>query len=198
MKSWTIGVLLGMATILVHAAAMASLAVAARRVRYALDVRRDDIHAHLRKVTAIIALICIALGLLHTLEAAAWAAPFVRLDAIGSFGDALFYSIDTMATRGASGLALIGNWRMLGAIESSCGVLLFGMSTAFIFAVIQADFGAITEALHRDRRRGQRLHPVSRATTCNTTGTGPCASPTSANTRFRSPATPIRRCRPAA
>lgn len=31
------------------------------------------------------------------------------------------------------------------------GVLLFGMSTAFIF---QADFGAITEALHRDHRRG--------------------------------------------
>ncbi|KVU94625.1 hypothetical protein WK75_09595 [Burkholderia ubonensis] len=154
MKSWTIGVLLGMATILVHAAAMVSLAVAARRVRHALDVRRDDIHAHLRKVTAIIALICSALGLLHTLEAAAWAATFVGLDAIGSFGDALFYSIDTMATRGASGLALIGNWRMLGAIESSCGVLLFRMSTAFIFAVIQADFGAITEALHRGRRRG--------------------------------------------
>ncbi|WP_232453106.1 two pore domain potassium channel family protein [Burkholderia ubonensis] len=154
MKSWTIGVLLGMATILVHAAAMVSLAVAARRVRHALDVRRDDIHAHLRKVTAIIALICIALGLQHALEAAAWAATFVWLDAIGSFGNALFYSIDTMATRGASGLALIGNWRMLGAIESSCGVLLFGMSTAFIFAVIQADFGAITEVLHRGRRRG--------------------------------------------
>ncbi|WP_157650941.1 hypothetical protein [Burkholderia ubonensis] len=32
--------------------------------------------------------------------------------------------------------------------------VLFGMSTAFIFAVIQADFRAITEALHRDRRRG--------------------------------------------
>ncbi|PCE29082.1 hypothetical protein [Burkholderia ubonensis] len=154
MKSWTIGVLLGMATILVHAAAMVFLAVVARRVRDALDVRRDNIHAQLRKVIAIIALICIALGLLHTLEAAAWAAVFVRLDAMSTFGDALFYSIDSMATRGASGLALAGNWRMLGAIESSCGVLLFGMSTAFIFAVIQADFGAITEALHRDRRRG--------------------------------------------
>lgn len=32
--------------------------------------------------------------------------------------------------------------------------VLIGMSTAFIFAVIQADFGAITEMLHRDRRRG--------------------------------------------
>lgn len=32
--------------------------------------------------------------------------------------------------------------------------VLFGMSTAFIYAVIQADFGAITQALHRDRRRG--------------------------------------------
>lgn len=32
--------------------------------------------------------------------------------------------------------------------------VLFSMSTAFIFAVIQADFGAITEVLHRDCRRG--------------------------------------------
>ncbi|KAG8149417.1 two pore domain potassium channel family protein [Burkholderia catarinensis] len=151
MESWTIGILLGMATILVHTAAMVGLAVVARRLREALDVRRDDIHAQLRKVTGIIALICVALGLLHTLEAIAWGATFVQVGAIGSFGDALFFSIDAMATRGASGIVPAANWRMLGAIESSCGVLLFGMSTAFIFAVIQADFSAITQRLQRDR-----------------------------------------------
>ncbi|WP_412526569.1 ion channel [Burkholderia lata] len=151
MESWTIGILLGMTTILVHTAAMVGLAVVARRLREALDVRRDDIHQQLRQVTGIIALICIALGLLHTLEAIAWGATFVQVGAIGSFGDALFFSIDTMSTRGASGIVPAANWRMLGAIESSCGVLLFGMSTAFIFAVIQADFSTITQRLQRDR-----------------------------------------------
>ncbi|MBN3825646.1 two pore domain potassium channel family protein [Burkholderia sp. Ac-20384] len=151
MESWTIGILLGMTTILMHTAAMVGLAVVARRLREALDVRRDDIHEQLRKVTGIIALICIALGLLHTLEAIVWGATFVQVGAIGSFSDALFFSIDTMSTRGASGIVPAANWRMLGAIESSCGVLLFGMSTAFIFAVIQADFSAITQRLQHDR-----------------------------------------------
>lgn len=149
MESWTIGVLLGMANILVHAAAMVFLAVIARRLRCALDMQRHTIHTQLRKLVGIVAFVCIALGLLHTLEAAIWAIVFVQLKAIGSFGDALFFSIDTMATRGASGLSLTENWRMLGAIESSDGVLLFGMSTAFIFAVIQADFSAITQTLQR-------------------------------------------------
>jgi len=153
MESWTIGILLGMVTILAHTAAMVALAVIARRLRIALDVRRDDIHEQLRKITAIIALICIALGLLHTLEAIVWGVTFVQIGAIGSFSDALFFSIDTMATRGASGIVPAANWRMLGAIESSCGVLLFGMSTAFVFAVIQADFSAITQTLSRDRPR---------------------------------------------
>ncbi|VWD47214.1 hypothetical protein BLA50215_05842 [Burkholderia lata] len=151
MESWTIGILLGTTTILVHTAAMVGLAVVARGLREALDVRRDDIHQQLRRVTGIIALICIALALLHTLEAIAWGATFVQVGAIGSFGDALFFSIDTMSTRGASGIVPAANWRILGAIESSCGVLLFGMSTAFIFAVIQADFSAITQRLQRDR-----------------------------------------------
>ncbi|WP_272148430.1 two pore domain potassium channel family protein [Burkholderia cepacia] len=118
-------------------------------MRSALDMQSDTIHAQLRKLVGIIAFICIALGTLHTLEAALWAVVFVQRHALGSFGDALFFSIDTMATRGASGLALTEQWRMLGAIESSVGVLLFGMSTAFIFAVIQADFAAITHSLHR-------------------------------------------------
>lgn len=72
---------------------------------------------------------------------------FVQLKAISSFGDAPFFSIDTTATRGVFGLSLSEHWRMLGAIESSDGVLLFGMSTAFIFAAIQADFSAITQTL---------------------------------------------------
>ena len=35
-------------------------------------------------------------------------------------------------------LVLPPRWQMLGALEAVNGVLLFGISTAFIFAVIQA------------------------------------------------------------
>jgi len=42
-----------------------------------------------------------------------------------------------MTTRGASGLMLQQHWRMMGALEAAGGMLLFGISTAFLFAVMQ-------------------------------------------------------------
>jgi hypothetical protein len=43
-----------------------------------------------------------------------------------------------MSARGASGLVLEQHWRMMGALEAMDGMLLFGISTAFIFTVMQA------------------------------------------------------------
>ena len=42
-----------------------------------------------------------------------------------------------MTTRGASGLVVQPHWQMLGALEAADGMLLFGISTAFIFTVMQ-------------------------------------------------------------
>ncbi|HUO36617.1 MAG TPA: hypothetical protein VMU34_01630 [Mycobacterium sp.] len=44
----------------------------------------------------------------------------------------------TMTTFDIPGLALPSRWQMIGALEAVNGVLLFGISTAFIFAVMQA------------------------------------------------------------
>jgi hypothetical protein len=83
------------------------------------------------------ALFAVFLATLHGLEIILWALVYWRSGALSSFADAILYSMDTMATRGASGLELRQQWRMLGAIEAVDGVLLFGISTAFIFAVMQ-------------------------------------------------------------
>ena len=40
-----------------------------------------------------------------------------------------------MSTRGASGLVPERHWQMMGALEAADGMLLFGISTAFIFTV---------------------------------------------------------------
>jgi hypothetical protein len=37
----------------------------------------------------------------------------------------------------ASGLMLERGWRMMGALEAADGMLVFGISTAFIFSVMQ-------------------------------------------------------------
>jgi hypothetical protein len=51
--------------------------------------------------------------------------------------DAILYSLDSITTRGASGLVLQQHWRRMGALEAADGMLLFGISTAFIVAVMQ-------------------------------------------------------------
>jgi hypothetical protein len=43
-----------------------------------------------------------------------------------------------MTTRGDSGLSLQRHWRMMGTLEAADGMLLFGISTAYIFALMQA------------------------------------------------------------
>jgi hypothetical protein len=42
-----------------------------------------------------------------------------------------------MTTRGASGLMLQRHWQLMGALEAVDGMLLFGISTAYTFAVMQ-------------------------------------------------------------
>jgi hypothetical protein len=67
-----------------------------------------------------------------------WAAAYIWIGALDTPADAILYSMDSMTTRGASGLMLEPHWRLMGALEAADGMLLFGISTAYIFAVMQS------------------------------------------------------------
>ncbi|MBV8869920.1 MAG: hypothetical protein JOY65_10945 [Acetobacteraceae bacterium] len=85
----------------------------------------------------LIAAVGLLLTVLHGMEAGLWAAAYWWLGALKSPSEAILYSVDSMSTRGASGLMLEHRWRMMGALEATDGMLLFGISTAFIFAAMQ-------------------------------------------------------------
>ena len=87
-------------------------------------------------VIGVLALVGLLLVVLHGVEAAIWAAAYLWLGALGSPTDAVLYSVGAMTTAG-SALTLAGHWRMVGALESAGGMLLFGISTAYMFAVMQ-------------------------------------------------------------
>ena len=72
----------------------------------------------------------------HLLEIALWA--FV-LKSSGAVADvsAAFYSSAGSYTTSGSDIVLPPQWKLLGPFEAVCGMLMFGVSTAFIFAVIQ-------------------------------------------------------------
>ena len=78
------------------------------------------------------------------------------LDAFGSFTEASLYSLGTMTTFETPGLVLPSRLRMLGALEAVEQALLFGISTAFIFAVMQAYWLMLSRRADVERIVAQR------------------------------------------
>jgi len=73
----------------------------------------------------------------HMIEIALWAELFVILREFQDFGTACYHSAVNYTTLGYGDILLTPSWRMLGPIEAANGALMFGVSTAMIFAVIQ-------------------------------------------------------------
>jgi hypothetical protein len=75
--------------------------------------------------------------LLHAVEGAMWAAAYRMAGALPDLPSAMLYSISAMTSYGHSNLDLEGRWQMMGALEALNGMMLFGLTTAFLFATIQ-------------------------------------------------------------
>jgi hypothetical protein len=75
--------------------------------------------------------------LLHGIETAIWAAAYIFVGAMPDVRSAMLYSLGAMTTYGHQSLFLEDRWRLLGTLEALNGWLLFGLSTAFLFWLIQ-------------------------------------------------------------
>jgi hypothetical protein len=93
--------------------------------------------------------------MLHAIEGALWATAYRITDALPDNASAMLYSISAMTSYGHSNLDLEARWQMMGALEALNGMLLFGLTTAFLFAIIQT----ISPLPRNERSRGKRLHP---------------------------------------
>ena len=121
-------------------------------------VRLESRSLGLPHVIAIVIAAFTAMGLLlavlHGIEAAFWAAVYLWLGALDSPGAAILYSVDAMATRGASGLMLQPHWQMMGALEAADG---HGSGNWARFEVPSRDCPRISAAWLEERRREDPL-----------------------------------------
>jgi voltage-gated potassium channel Kch len=73
---------------------------------------------------------------LHLAETALWAV-FYRVQGLfEDFETSLYFSLVSYTTTGFGDVVLPEKWRLLGAMEGLSGILLCGISTAFIFAFV--------------------------------------------------------------
>jgi hypothetical protein len=75
---------------------------------------------------------------LHGLEAWMWSVAYHLLGTLGGDRkDAMLYSISVMTTVGGTNLHLEPSWALMGPLEALDGWILFGLTAAFLFALIQ-------------------------------------------------------------
>jgi len=72
----------------------------------------------------------------HLIEIGLWAIVFVLCGEFADMGAAYYHSAVNFTTLGYGDVLLSPRWRMLGPLEASNGMLLFGVSTAMVFALI--------------------------------------------------------------
>lgn len=72
---------------------------------------------------------------IHTIEAWSWAAVYFSLGEFEKFDDALYFSVVTATTLGYGDITVSERWRILASFEAMGGLILFGTSTAFLFAM---------------------------------------------------------------
>ena len=72
----------------------------------------------------------------HLLEIAVWAVVFLLCGEFPEFGTAYYHSAVNYTTLGYGDVIMTPSWRLLGPLEAANGALMFGVSTAIIFAVL--------------------------------------------------------------
>jgi Ion channel len=87
--------------------------------------------------TVVVARVILYALVAHLLEIAFWAVLFVICGEFSDFNTAYYHSAVNYTSLGYGDILLSPAWRLLGPLETADGMLLFGVSTAMIFAVIQ-------------------------------------------------------------
>jgi hypothetical protein len=75
--------------------------------------------------------------LLHALEATVWAGAYQALGAIPDGREAMLYSLNAITAFGHTSIILAPHWQLMGALEALNGMLLFGLTTAFLYGHLQ-------------------------------------------------------------
>lgn len=129
-----VGITVTLLTIVVHALGLTTIIHFVRRERRL--GRAGTVFLANVAIVAVAVLLALAA---HLIEMAIWAALFAICGEFPALGAAFYHSAVNYTTLGYGDrdVVMSGTWRLLAPLEAVDGMLMFGVSTAMIFAVIQ-------------------------------------------------------------
>ncbi len=119
--------------VMIHVFSLGLITRMAQRVLSGIRGRRHFLTVSAFALSVIVTLVT----LLHGFEAQVWAMAYWLLGALPDYSSAVLYSLNAMTSYGHTNLYLEPRWELMGALEALNGMLLFGLSTAFLFNMIR-------------------------------------------------------------
>ena len=127
-----VGAIPTVSTILIHALAVMATVTFVRRER-----RLGRAGVNFRNDLGIVTLAISFALVAHLIDIALWAVLFMICGEFTGIGTAYYHSAVNYTTLGYGDVVMTASWRMLGPLEAADGMLMFGVSTAIIFALTQ-------------------------------------------------------------
>jgi hypothetical protein len=112
--------------------------LALRLVRSALGFWRS---------VSILMLISLISAAAHLIQIAMWAVVYVICGELTTFQQAFYFSAQSYTSLGYGDIHISERWQLLGPLEAINGLLLFGLSTGIMFAVLSR---MISNRMHVD------------------------------------------------
>ena len=131
-----LNLLLGCATVLISMTIQVAAVV--RMIRYLIGKLNDTD----RKTTGfgletyVISMVLLILFAGHLFQIAIWAGLFMYVGEFSDFLTAFYHSAVNFASLGYGDIVMSEKWRLLGALEASNGVLMFGLSAGTLLAIM--------------------------------------------------------------
>jgi len=127
-----VGAIAVVGTIFIHALASSAVVSFVRHQR-----RLGRAGASFWTDVSIVALVVFLLLVAHLIEISVWGILFLACGEFHEFGIAFYHSGVNYTTLGYGDIVMSPSWRLLGPLEAANGMLMFGVSTGMIFALIQ-------------------------------------------------------------
>jgi hypothetical protein len=130
---WAWGLPLILLIVVLHAYC---LGLINKEVSSKLADTRKRLHFSSNSIT-VLGVTALSVTILHAIEGSIWAGTYRLLGALPDTKSAMLYSLNAMTSYGHASLTLAPRWQMMGALEALNGTILFGLTTAFLFTVMQ-------------------------------------------------------------